>query len=108
MTPVSMSEEEFSKHLNTKFRVRAEAPRPVELELVEVKGWTTRPEEREKMERFSLTFLGPADIYMPQQTYTLEHEQMGALDIFLVPTGRDERGFQYHAIFNFFKESNEE
>ena len=108
MTPVSMSEEEFSKHLNTKFRVRAEAPRPVELELVEVKGWTTRPEDQKGMERFSLTFLGPADIYMPQHTYTLEHEQMGALDIFLVPTGRDERGFRYQAVFNFVRKSNED
>ncbi|PYS98031.1 MAG: hypothetical protein DMF65_10670 [Acidobacteria bacterium] len=104
----NLTEEVFAQNLNTKFRVRAEAPRPVELELVEVKGWTTRPEEQKGLERFSLMFIGPADIYMPQQTYTLEHEQMGALDIFLVPTGRDERGFQYHAIFNFFKESNEE
>ena len=38
----NLTEEVFAQNLNTKFRVRAEAPRPVELELVEVKGWTTR------------------------------------------------------------------
>jgi hypothetical protein len=97
------TEADFSRNLNTKFRVRAEAPRPVELELVEVTGWTTRPEEEKGMERFSLTFLGPADIYMPQQTYALEHDNLGALELFLVPIGRDERGFQYQAVFNFFK-----
>ena len=104
----NLTEEVFAQNLNTKFRVRAEAPRPVELELVEVKGWTTRPEEQKGMERFSLTFLGPADIYMPQHTYTLEHERMGALEIFLVPTGRDERGFRYQAVFNFVRKTDED
>jgi hypothetical protein len=103
----NLTEENFARNLNTKFRVRAEAPRPIELELVEVKGWTTRPEEQKGMERFSLTFLGPADIYMPQQTYTLEHDHMGVLEIFLVPFGRDEHGFQYQAVFNFFKKSED-
>jgi hypothetical protein len=101
------TEADFSQNLNTKFRVRAEAPRPVELELVEVKGWTSQPEEQKGMERFSVSFYGPEDIYMPQQTYTLEHERMGVFDIFLVPTGRDARGFQYQAVFNYYKKSDE-
>ena len=102
----NLTEENFARNLNTKFRVRAEAPRPVELELVEVKGWRTRPEEEQGMERFTLLFLGPGDIFMPQQTYTLEHESMGVFDIFIVPVGQDERGFKYQAVFNYFKDSN--
>jgi hypothetical protein len=35
---VRLTEEEFSKHLNTKFGVKLELPEPVELELVEVRG----------------------------------------------------------------------
>jgi hypothetical protein len=100
------TEADFSQNLDTKFRVRAEAPRPVELELVEVKGWTSRPEEEKGMERFSVSFCGPEDIYMPQQMYTLEHERMGVFDIFLVPMGRDARGFLYQAVFNYYKESD--
>lgn len=98
------TEAEFSQNLNTKFGVRVDAPRTLELELVEVKGWTARPEERKEMERFSIYFYGPGDILMPQGIYTLEHERMGAFEIFLVPVARDERGFRYEAVFNYFKE----
>lgn len=96
-------EESFRENLNTKFRVRAEAPRPVELELVEVKSYMPGENEQQGMERFSLFFRGPADIYARQGTYALEHEKMGTLEIFLVPVARDERGFLYESVFNFFK-----
>ena len=105
--PAKISEEAFRENLNTKFRVRAEAPRPVELELVEVKSYEPGENERRGMERFSLFFRGPADIYVPQGTYTLEHERLGALDIFIVPVARDADGFLYESVFNFFKESDE-
>ena len=105
--PAKTSEESFRGNLNTKFRVRAEAPRPVELELVEVKGYDPGENEQRGMERFSLFFRGPADILIPQGTYSLEHERMGVLDIFLVPVARDERGFSYESVFNFFRESDE-
>ena len=104
--PENPTKETFKQYLSTKFRVRADAPRPLELELVEVKGWTTLPEEQKGMERFSITFRGPEDIFMPQQTYTLEHEQMDAFEVFLVPVGRDASGYQYQAVFNYFKESD--
>lgn len=98
-----LTEAEFSRHLNTKFAVRAQAPRPVELELVEVQRWVLQPKEADGMERFSVFFQGPGDIFMPQSIYTLEHEGMGVLDIFLVPVGRDERGYRYEAVFNHYK-----
>ncbi len=100
-----LTEESFAENLNTKFRVRAEAPRPVELELVEVKGYNALPTERGGMQRFSLYFYGPDDIFVPQATYTFDHERMGALDLFIVPIGRDERGFRYEVVFNYLKES---
>jgi uncharacterized protein DUF6916 len=98
---------EFSQHLNTNFRVHVNAPRPIDLELVEVKVWVMQPKEVEGMERFSIFFYGPGDILMPQSTYTLEHERMGTFEIFLVPVGRDERGFRYEAVFNYYKKSDE-
>jgi len=94
---------EFAENLNTKFAVRVNAPRPIELELVEVTGWVLQPKEAEGMERFSVFFYGPGDIYIPQSTYTLEHERMGVFDIFIVPVGRDERGYRYEAVFNYHK-----
>jgi len=98
-----LTEEAFARQLNSKFRVRADTPRPVELELVEVKGWRSGAAEQGGLERFSLFFSGPADIYLPQGSYSLEHEQLGVLDIFLVPVARTPEGLRYEAVFNFFK-----
>ena len=97
----NLTEAEFSKHVNTKFRVAVEPP--IELELTEVKGYLSKENEQTGMERFSVFFLGPADRYLRQQTYSFEHEQMGAFDLFLVPLSRDESGFRYEAVFNYFK-----
>lgn len=97
----NLTEEEFSKHVNTKFRVAIEPP--VELELTLVKGYSSRPEEQSGMERFSVFFHGPADRFIPQNSYPFEHEAMGAFELFLVPVGRDEKGFRYEAVFNYFK-----
>ena len=105
--PAKTSEERFRESLNTKFRVRAEVPRPVELELVEVRSYEPGENDERGMERFSLFFRGPADIFVPQGTYTLEHEKMGALDIFVVPVARDASGFLYESVFNFFRGSDE-
>lgn len=98
-----LTEKEFSQHLNTKFRVNVDAPQPIELELVEVKGYPNKAEEQREMERFSVFFSGPADVQLPQNTYPLVHEQMGEFDLFLVPIGRNEQGFRYEAVFNYFK-----
>jgi hypothetical protein len=98
--PANMTEEDFRENLNTKFRVLVDAPRPIELELVEVKSYESKPNEQPGMERFALYFYGPEDIYMPQYNYPLEHDKIGRIAIFLVPVGRDERGFRYEAVFN--------
>jgi hypothetical protein len=55
------------------------------------------------MERFSVFFAGSGDFYLPQRVYTLEHDSMGAFELFLVPVARDEKSFRYEAVFNYFK-----
>jgi uncharacterized protein DUF6916 len=97
----NLTEEEFSKHVNTKFRVAGE--QLVELELDEVKSYPSRPNEQMGMERFSIFFTGPGDSPLEQKVYSLEHEKMGAFDLFLVPVSRNESGFRYEAVFNYFK-----
>jgi hypothetical protein len=96
-----LTEKEFSKHLNTTFRVKGEPP--VELELTEVKAYMSQSNDHGDMERFSAFFRGPGDRYLPQSTYALEHDAMGALDLFLVPIARNEKGLRYEAVFNYFK-----
>jgi hypothetical protein len=96
-----LTENEFSKHVNTKFRVAVEPP--VELELTEVKGYLSKPNEQTGMERFSAFFRGPGDRYLQQKVYALEHEQMGAFELFLVPVSQDQTGLRYEAVFNYYK-----
>ena len=98
---VPLTEKEFSKHVNTKFRVKGE--QPMELELTEVKAYMGQSNEESEMERFSAFFRGSVDSYLPQGTYALEHEGMGAIDLFLVPIAKDEKGLRYEAVFNYFK-----
>lgn len=102
--PANLTEAEFSKHLNTKFQVDTEANGHVTVELIEVKGYPGTPHEQSGMERFSVFFDGPPDVKLPQRTYRLQHAEMGAFDIFLVPVARNEHGFRYEAVFNYFRD----
>jgi hypothetical protein len=91
--------DDFTRHLNDTFRVRLE-PTPIELELVEAVGLGSRRGDPPRTRGFSVLFRGPAAPGLPQRIYHLEHAGLGALDIFLVPIGRDERGMLYEAVFN--------
>jgi hypothetical protein len=57
------------------------------------------------MERFSAFFVGPEQPLLPQLTYTVNHEQMGEFELFLVPVARIDGGFRYEAVFNYFKQA---
>ena len=71
------------------------APRSVEL--IEVASLVpSAPQSRS----FSLIFREAARTYLPQRIYTLEHDAVGRLDLFLVPLGPDGVGMRYQAIFN--------
>jgi hypothetical protein len=98
-----LTQEEFARHLNTKFRVAADLPEPVELELVEAPRYRPEAHEQQGMERFSAVFAAPPDYQLTQGTYMLSHEQMGELTLFLVPVKVGDR-LLYEAVFNYFKE----
>ena len=101
----SLTENAFSKQLNTKFRVSL-GDSLVDLELVEVKSYLSKQKEHEGMERFSLYFQGPAEPHLPQQLYAFNHDQMGEFNIFIVPIGKNDAGFRYEAVFNLFKSAD--
>jgi hypothetical protein len=98
--------EDFRQHLGTSFGVCVQTPRPLELELAEVRDYTPQANEPGGMERFSLFFYGPGDIMLKQGTFTLEHPALGEVILFMVPVGRDPRGFRYEVVFNYFKDSD--
>jgi len=88
----------FEPHVGTEFLVVAVDK--VHLTLHTASRQPTRP-HGDRTEPFSLLFLGPSGDMLPQATYTLEHTELGELDIFLVPVGPDGGGRQqYEAVFN--------
>ena len=48
---------------------------------------------------FTLVFRGPVEPLLPQRIYRLEHESLDAMEIFIVPIGRDDAGTIYEAVF---------
>ncbi|HZU86801.1 MAG TPA: hypothetical protein VFF78_04930 [Anaerolineaceae bacterium] len=99
MSP-EITQEQFSNNIHTTFRVQGEEGVEYALELVSLQKFPPTP----GIEQFSLLFQGAAALLLPQRTYTLAHEVLGSLDIFLVPVGisPDRAFYQYEAAFNRF------
>ena len=93
----------FSECLGTRFRLHDGATAPVEMELVEAAGSSTNSSpggQSSKRVPFTVVFRGPLKPLLPQRIYTLEHDMLGSLEIFIVPIGPDgERGMRYEAVF---------
>lgn len=49
---------------------------------------------------YSVLLAGPEDPFLPQQMWPLSHPEIGEHQIFLVPIGRDDSGYQYEAVFS--------
>jgi hypothetical protein len=94
----SLTRESFAENLNTKFRVSVESGEPMEIELIEV----SEQNRVRNAEQFSIVFRGALGFMLPQRIHRLEHERLGALDLFLVPIARAADGFHYEAVFNRF------
>lgn len=96
-----MRREDFDPHLNTTFRLLHGGDTPLELELIEITGGDGRYEHSYT---FTLLFRGGPHFRLQQHTFTLEHDQLGRLDLFLVPVSQEHDGFRYEAVFNYPKE----
>src|SRR5690349_8650420 len=96
----SLTCEMFARHLGETFRVFADAEHYLDVELIEaVEVPSSAPPSVAQRTPFSIIFRGPRAIVLPQQIYRIEQEQLGALEIFLVPIGPDQTGMCYQAIF---------
>jgi hypothetical protein len=92
----------FAGCLHDSFRVHV-GPEPVEVELIEARELSSRaprPPELGPRQPFALLFRGPRAAPFGQRTYRVEHDRLGAFDLFLVPVGPDDQGLRYEAIFN--------
>ena len=92
----SLTHEEFSRNVNTKFQAQVDENTHVDLELVTISELKLYPQQEE----FSLEFLGPSDMFLGQGVRHFSHDQMGQFELFIVPIRQDQQGFYYEAIFN--------
>jgi hypothetical protein len=90
------SRAQFASHVNSRFDVEPGNGAPLSLELVEVEEGRSSPDH----EQFALVFRAPRDMPAQQGTYRVKHPVLGALDLFLVPVGREGDDLLLEAVFN--------
>jgi hypothetical protein len=102
-TPLeNLSASIFREQLHSQFNVHQEKGGAIPLELVDVVENDTSP----KMEVFSLYFRGPFSPRLGQQIHCLEHDRLGAVEVFLTPIEADrENGTVYESVFHRFRKS---
>ena len=100
----------FSAELHTPFRILQSSRPAVDVELVEVTEKRSvaglQPWAAAGQERFSIVFRGPREGALQQGMYQLQHERLGAFELFLVPVGQDQDGVYYEAVFNRLQRQN--
>ncbi len=97
--PETLTRERFSELLDHVFKVVLDDS-VLELQLVQVDPVESVGAPPDLRRPFSLIFRGPLEPVLPQRLYPIDNERMGALDIFLVPIGRDAQGMRYEAVFS--------
>jgi hypothetical protein len=90
------SQATFDGCLDSDFQIIENATPVCALKLTDVIERTNTP----RQETISLLFHGPVAPFVPQGIRRLKHSELGEMDIFLVPVGKEQDGFQYEAVFN--------
>jgi hypothetical protein len=89
----------FAPRLGETFRIQTAESQWVVMTLVEAVALDDSAAPEGRRAPFSIVFRGPRDPVLPQRTYRVEHEAIGAFDLFLVPIGPDREGMRYQAVF---------
>lgn len=100
---MNLTKEKFAQNLNTKFWLRNGGADREPIDLIELReGRSTA-----RQEQYALVFRGDPSKIFPQRLYPVEHDSMGAFDLFLVPIGRDDTGTFYEAVFNHLRKDSQ-
>ena len=91
--PDELTPDTFRPHIGTPFAIDVEGADPLVLTLDAVEAG---PGHDLRAEPFTLVFAGPPERMAPQGTFTLHHDAIGDIDVFIVPV---EAG-RYEAVFN--------
>jgi hypothetical protein len=103
----TLTADDFRGHQGTRFRLTGSpSGESVEAELADVTGYGSGTPGTFRAP-FAVVFRGPLRPVLPQGIYHVEHEQLGTLELFLVPIGPDEppapgqppTAMRYEAVF---------
>lgn len=90
----------FKSQLGTSFQINHQASK-VKFTLVDVANFATRNQTAAGREGFSLLFRGPKETPLKQDTYLIEHKELGMFSFLVVPVGtKDTRAPYYEAVIN--------
>ena len=93
----------FAERVGETFRICPEEIPPLSTQLVTVTDLSPRMgrslDAGDRRAPFSIVFRGPMTPILPQRIYRMEHEEIGAFDLFIVPIGPDSEGMRYEAVF---------
>jgi hypothetical protein len=108
--PDDLNAASFMTHLHTPFRILQSSIPVVNVKLVEVAERSAanggHPGPTTRQERFSIVFHGPRERLLQQGLYQVQHDQLGDLELFLVPVGQDQTSIYYEAVFNRLRQAN--
>jgi len=90
----------FKSQLGTNFLINHQAAK-VKITLVDVSNFASRKQRAAGKEGFSLLFRGSKEAALQQDTYLIEHEQLGMFSFLIVPVGtKDTHAPHYEAVVN--------
>ncbi|MFQ6028490.1 MAG: hypothetical protein ACE5Q6_13445 [Dehalococcoidia bacterium] len=88
----------FALHLNRRFEFSRSAVEAVDLKLAKVTP-VRSISPRVALESFSVICAGPAELPLLQETYWVEHHELGNFPLFSVPMHSEGPGPYYQAVF---------
>ena len=98
--PAGLNMASFKSQLGTSFLMNHQASK-VKMTLVAVANFASRKQTAAGKEGFSLLFRGPKETTLEQDTYVIEHEELGMFSFLVVPVRtKDMRTPHYEAVIN--------
>ena len=88
--------EDFSRNLNTEFKIYRTDEEVFEAKLVGAAELRTD----DVLNTFAIEFLLPPEFGFEQRIYKIEHAELGTIELFIVPVGQTNSGIRFEAIFN--------
>jgi hypothetical protein len=89
----------FAEAQNTTFKLTAENGQSVDVTLVEV----SEMKETARQRSFSIVFSLPSSHRAEQGLYDVQHDTLGAMQLFLVPVGFNDANQEMEAVFNILR-----